>query len=182
MLTDEKLRDSIDIISAHTFTRFPASPEVQAMAAKMQKPIWNTEEHVYKEGFDCEISIVQALNQNYIHSGATKIVNWYDVAALYPIEPYSEDPAMLVAHSPWMAHYRIREALWGYAHYGQFSEVGWEYLNGGCGELAAGGTFVALKSPGDDHSVIIETKGAKAPQKVRFQVGAGLAALHDSWG
>ena len=175
MLTDEKLRDSIDIISAHTFTRFPVSPGIQAMAAQMNKPIWNTEEHVYLKGFDCAISIVHAFNENYIRSGATKIVNWYDIAGVYPLEPYSEDPAMLLARSPWSGHYEVREALWGYAHYGQFTEAGWQYLNGGCGGLNGGGSFVTLRSPGDDYSVIIETKGAKASQQLRFEIGGGLS-------
>lgn len=175
MFTDDRLRDSIDIIGAHTFTRFPVSAEVQTMAAKLNKPIWNTEEHVYLKGFDCAISIVRAFNENYIRSGATKIVNWYDIAGVYPIQPYSEDPAMLLARSPWSGNYQVREALWGYAHYGQFTEVGWQYLNGGYGDLTSGGSFVTLKSAGDDFSIILETKGAKAPQQVRFQVGGGLS-------
>ena len=180
LLTDEKLRDSIDIISAHTLSTkapkgIPASAEVQEIAAKMNKPIWNTEEHIYKKGFDCEISIVQAFNDNFIRSGVTKVVNWYDIAGVYPMEPYSEDPSMLLARTPWSGNYQVREALWGYAHYGQFTQAGWQYLNGGCGDLAGGGTFVTLKSPGDDYSVIIETKDAKAPQQLRFQLGGGLS-------
>ena len=180
MLTDEKLRDSIDIISGHTLStnapkRFPATAEVQQMAAQMNKPIWDTEDHVYKKGFDCEISIVQAFNDNFISSGATRTVNWYDIAGLYAMEPFSEDPAMLLAHSPWSGHYQVREALWGYAHYGQFSQVGWQYLNGGCGELSGGGSMVTLKSPGDDYSIIIETKDAKAPQQLQFQISGGLS-------
>jgi galactosylceramidase len=176
MLVDKKLRDSIAIIGAHTFhDRFRASPEVQQMAARMNKPIWDTEEHVYLKGFDCAITIVRAFNDNFIRSGATRIVNWYDIAGLYPLEPYSEDPAILLAHSPWSGHYQVREALWGYAHYGQFTEIGWQYLNGGCGKLDGGGTFVTLKSPGDDYSVIIETKGAKATQDIRFQIAPGLS-------
>ena len=83
---------------------------------------------------------------------------------------------MLLARSPWSGHYQVREALWGYAHYGQFTQVGWQYLNGGCGELAGGGSFVTLKSPGNDYSIIIETKDAKAPQQIRFQIGGGLSA------
>jgi galactosylceramidase len=175
MVTDEKLRDAIGILSAHTLAKIPASPEVREMAAQMNKPIWNTEEHVYLKGFDCAISIVKAFNENFIRSGATKIVNWYGIAGVYPMEPYSEDPAMLLARSPWSGHYEIREALWGYAHYGQFTQVGWQYLDGGCGDLAGGGTFVTLKSPGNDYSIIIETKGATAPQQMRFQIGGGLA-------
>jgi len=175
MLTDDALRDAIDIIGAHTFSEIPASTEVQAIADKMNKPIWNTEEHVYLQGFDCAISIVHAFNDNYLRSGVTKIVNWYDVAGVYPVEPYSENPAMLLARSPWSGHYEVREALWGYAHYGQFTEVGWQYLNGGCGDLAGGGTFVTLKSPGEDYSIILETRNAKASQQVCFQIVGGLS-------
>lgn len=176
MLADEKLRDSIDIISAHVlYANEPASAEVQAMAAKMGKPIWNTEDHVYLKGFDCAISVVECFNENFIRSGATKVVNWYDIAGVYPLAPYSEDPATILAHWPWSGHYQVREALWGYAHYGQFTRVGWQYLNGGCGQLNGGGTFVTLKSPGDDYSIIIETKGAKAAPPLRFQIGGGLS-------
>lgn len=136
---DPALRDAIGIIGPHTLDttqpkRLPASPEVRAMAARMGKPIWNTEEHVYLKGFNPAIAIVRAFNDTYLRSGATRVVNRYDVAGVYPMQPYSEDPAMLLAHEPWSGHYRVGEALWGYAHYGQFSEVGWRYVNGGCGD------------------------------------------------
>ncbi|MEJ6979454.1 hypothetical protein WG906_03275 [Pedobacter sp. P351] len=171
MLTDEKLRNSIDIISAHVFyAGLPAQPEVQAIADSLGKPIWNTEDHVYKKGFDCLISIVESFNRNFIESGATKVLNWYDIAGVYPIEPYSEDPAAVLAHSPWSGHYQVREALWGYAHYGQFSKLGWQYLKGGCKNLKSGGSMVTLKSPDNDYSVIIETKGAKGLQQISFEI------------
>lgn len=176
MATDEKLRDAIGILSAHTLERIPASPEVREMATRMNKPIWDTEEHVYLKGFDCAISIVKAFNENFIRSGATRITNWYDIAGVYPMEPYSEDPAMLLARSPWSGHYQVREALWGYAHYGQFTNVGWQYLNGGCGELSGSGSYVTMKSPGNDYSIIIETKGATASHQLRFQISGGLSA------
>jgi len=173
--TDAELRQSIDIISNHTMTEVPAPMEVQQLAKSLGKPLWNTEEHIYLKGFDCEIKLVKAFNENYIRNGVTKIINWYLVAALYPMEPYGVDPAAMIANSPWSGSYRTREVLWGYAHYGQFSEVGWKYLNAGCGELEGGGTFVTLQSPGSDYSVIAETNDAKAPQSVTFQIGDGLS-------
>lgn len=155
MLTDEQLRNSIDVISAHVFHRgIPASKDHQAIAEKLNKPIWNTEDHVYKKGFDCLISIVECFNQNFIKSGATKIVNWYDIAGVYPVEPFPEDPAAVLAQWPWSGHYQIREALWGYAHYGQFSKAGWTYLNGGATNLKGGGSMVTLKSEGAEYSII----------------------------
>jgi galactosylceramidase len=81
----------------------------------------------------------------------------------------------MIANSPWSGHYHTREVLWGYAHYGQFSKIGWTYLNGACGKLAGGGSFVTLKSPGKDYSVILETKNAQSVQNVTFNVSGGLS-------
>ena len=175
MLRDKELRDAVDIISAHTFSEIPASPAVIAAAEQMGKPIWNTEDHVYRKGFDCAISIVNCFNRNYQESGATKVVNWYDIGGLYPVEPYSEDPPALLAWEPWSGHYRVREALWGYAHYGQFTEIGWTYLNGGSGTLHSGGTYVTLVSPDSDYSVILETREAKMSQTFRLEIAGGLS-------
>jgi galactosylceramidase len=174
--TDLELRDAVDILGAHTFSEVATTEDVKKLSNLLNKPIWNTEEHTYKEGFDCEISLVKSTNENFIISGATKIVNWYLVGSVYPIEPYPETPAAMIANSPWSGFYRTREVLWGYAHYGQFAKVGWNYLNGGCEKLANGGSFVTLKSPGDDYSIIIETKDAKAPQQIRFLATGGLSA------
>jgi galactosylceramidase len=175
MSTDQELKNAVAIFSAHTMATSPTPADVRQISDTLNKPIWNTEEHVYKEGFDCEISIVQAFNQNYIVSGVTKILCWYLVASVYPMEPYPETPASLMANSPWSGHYAPRLALWGYAHYGQFSEVGWQYLNGACGKLDGGGTYVTLKSPGNDYSVILETKGARTNQNVTFNISGGLS-------
>jgi galactosylceramidase len=173
--TDPELRQAVDILSNHTLGDMPASEAVQKLAASMDKPIWNTEEHVYKKGFDCEISMVQAFNENFLHSGVTKIVSWYLVGSVYPMEPYPETPAAMIANSPWSGHYSTREVLWGYAHYGQFSKIGWQYLDGACGKLSEGGTFVTLKSPGKDYSVIIETKNATNVQNATFNISGGLS-------
>lgn len=177
MISDPEKRNTVAIISAHTLVTTPptAGDRVKQWADQLNKPVWNSEEHVYKKGFECEISIVQAFNLNFIRYGATLVVNWYDVAGLYPMEPYSEDPAAVLARSPWSGSYHVREALWGYAHYGQFTAPGWRYLEHGYGELTGGGSFVTLKSPGDDYSIIIETKDAKGPQQMRFETGQGLS-------
>ena len=176
LATDPALRDSIDAISNHTLLDVAAPESVRKLSDEMGKPIWDTEEHVYKEGFDCAISIVNAFNENYIGSGATKIVNWYLVGSTYRIEPYPETPAALIANTPWSGHYYVREALWGYAHYGQFTKAGWQYLNGACKRLRGGGTLVTLRSPDGNYSIIAETKGAAEAQAVTFKVAGGLSA------
>ena len=138
MLTDQELCDALDIVSAHTFSEIPISDENKAIVESLGKPLWNTEDHIYKEGFDALISIVKCFNENYIVNGATKVINYYDIAGVYPMQPHSVFPATIIAHEPWSGHYQVREALWGYAHYGQFTELGWQYVDDGCKSLAAG--------------------------------------------
>jgi galactosylceramidase len=178
MLSDPSKRNAIDILSAHTLVSTPATGgnKIMEWAKALNKPLWNSEEHIYKSGFDCEISIVQGFNLNYIRYGTSLVVNWYGIAGVYPEEPYSELPSALLARSPWSGNYSVREALWGYAHYGQFTSPGWQYLNNGAGILGGGGSYVSLKSPGEDYSVIIETKGAKSEQQLTLQIGQGLSS------
>lgn len=89
MLAHPDDRNVVDIVSAHTLTSLPvaAGKNLKVWAQTLNKPIWNSEEHVYKSGFDCEISIVQAFNLNFIRYGATLVVNWYGIAGVYPWSP-----------------------------------------------------------------------------------------------
>ena len=177
MQEDAELRDALDAVCAHTYSEIQLTPEQRKMAEDMGKPIWNSEDHVYLPGFDCLITIVKCFNQNYIVSGATRVINWYDIGATYPLEPYSKEPPMLLAQEPWSGHYTVREALWGYAHYGQFTRVGWRYIDDGCMNLPAGGSIITMRDPQTgDYSIIAETKGAKEEQSLTFKVGKGLAA------
>jgi galactosylceramidase len=176
MRTDSVLKAAVDVMSAHTMFEMPAPADIVRLSEELSKPIWNTEEHIYKEGFDCEISMVESFNRNFIESGVTKIVNWYLAASTYSIEPFPETPAILVAREPWGGNYYTRPVLWGYAHYGQFCQVGWQYLNGACGKLPRGGTYVTLKSPGTDYSIIAETSCASENQHMTFSVTGGLSS------
>ena len=176
MQEDKELRDALDAVCAHTFSEIQLTQEQRKAAEDMGKPIWNSEDHVYLPGFDCLISIVHCFNQNYIVSGATKVINWYDIGATYPLEPYSKEPPMLLAQEPWSGHYDVREALWGYAHYGQFTRVGWRYIDDGCLNLPGGGSLVTMRDPQTgDYSIIAETKGAKKPQTIKVKIAYGLS-------
>lgn len=172
MEKDSELRDAIDIVSGHIFFEGEhVSPEIQAAAERLGKPIWNSEDHIYLKGFDCLITLVKCFNQNFIQNGVTKIINWYDIAGTYPMEPYSEDPPVIHAYEPWSGHYRVRQALWGYAHYGQFTRVGWDYIASSCKNLDSGGSVVTLASHNrKDYSLIIETKGAEKIQTLTLDI------------
>lgn len=175
--TDAALRGAVDVIGAHVNSDKSTVPAgVRQAAARLGKPLWNTEGHVYKAGYDGLIGVVESFNENYVRSGITRIINWYGIAGLYEMEPYSgEKEAALRANWPWSGHFEPNPSLWGYAHYGQFTEIGWRYLDGCSGDLDAGGTFVTLKSPANDYSIIVETRKAQAAQQVRFDIAGSVS-------
>ena len=171
MARDPSLRAALDIASAHVspVEGTKVSPEVQQLAAQMGKPLWNTEQHVYQAGFEGLLNTVKSFNEGHVTDGFTKIIDWYGIAGLYTLEPYSgEKEALVRANWPWSGQYIVNPKLWAYAHYGQFTDIGWTYLIGGSGTLKGGGTFVALKSPSDDYSIVLETANAKNAQLVRI--------------
>ena len=175
MQKDSALAAALDAVCAHTFSEIPITKEQRAICEELGKPIWNSEDHFYFPGFEALIGIVKGFNENYIVSGATRIINWYSIAGVYPLEPYSCDPAMILAREPWSGNYQVREALWGYAHYGQFTQIGWRYIDDGCLKLNDGGSMVTLRNPDTgDYSIILETKGARGEQEVKFKVAKGL--------
>ncbi len=173
----------MNIVSNHTIGLGPWPDSVRNTIEQLNKPIWNTEEHVYngdgrfyKDDFDCALAAVHLFNDDFISRGATKIVNWYLVGSTYGIEPYADQPPAMIARSPWSGHYALKPIMWSYAHYGQFTHLGWRYVGSGCAALSSGGTVVTLQSDAGDYSVIAETAGALGLQKVSFKVGNGLSA------
>jgi galactosylceramidase len=182
LASDPELAAAIDVVGNHCLPDLPPVPAVRAAIERAGKPIWNTEEHIYDDAtrhyadaFECALGAVHRFNINYLEYGATRIVNWYLAGSTYPIEPFAEQPPALFANSPWSGSYALKPIIWSYAHYGQFTEIGWRYVKGGCAELAGGGSVVTLRSATGDYSIIAETAAASGATPVRFVVGAGLS-------
>jgi galactosylceramidase len=174
MNNDATLRSAVAIISNHTMSEVPATASVQQWSNQWNKPIWNTEEHPYTTGFNGALEVVHDFNINYVQSHVTKIINWYLENSTYSVEPQYNIDAPVQASSPWSGHYSVVPKIWAYAHYGQFSAIGWTYLNGGSGNLGSKGTYVTLAN-GADYSVIVETQGAGGTQTLNLSVKGGLS-------
>ena len=167
------LAAALDVVTAHT-TNNPSDP-IPASALNCGKKIWDTEEHAYYAGWTCASAVAHDINENYIaNKRITKTVFWYLIEAYYAIEGFTNQ-TVGISDQPWSGHYEIDPGLWGYAHDGQFADVGWQFLDNACGTLPSGGTYVTLKSPGDTaFSTIIETNGASASQTLTFTITGGL--------
>jgi galactosylceramidase len=176
LTTNATLAKAVYAVGEHTTWGSAGAPPANIKAAARQagKAIWDTEEHVYEHGFQCEMDITRAYLQNYVQSGITKTIYWYLITAFYPVESFY-DVTTGVASTPWSGAYTINDALWAYAHITQFAQPGWQFLDHASGTLTGGGDYVTLLSPNKaDFSIVADTSGANAAQQVTFTV-AGLA-------
>jgi len=177
LTTDPTLAADVYAIGEHTTWGEAGAPpaDIKAAAQDAGKAIWDTEEHVYETGFQCEMDIVRAYLQNYTQSGITKTIYWYLITAFYPIEAFY-DVTMALASSPWSGAYTIHDALWAYAHMTQFAQPGWQFLDDASGTLTGGGDYVTLLSPNKtDFSIVADTSGATGAQEVTFTMAGGLS-------
>jgi len=176
---DKELNAAVGIISNHT--TWKGAPEGVSPSPDYVlgsgKAIWDTEEHVYQDGFNGAINKVRAANENYIDNKVTSTVFWHLISSFYGIEGWYGKHAMAIASEPWSGNYFLAPELWGHAHTCQFTKVGWKYLDGaGCGYFTGGGSYVTYKSTnGSDYTIVIETKNAKADQPVAFNLTGGLS-------
>jgi galactosylceramidase len=171
--TTPALNAALDAASAHTTN--DGSQITPASALNCGKKLWDTEEHAYYSGWTCASAVAHDVNANYItNKRITKTVFWYLIEAYYSIENFTNQ-TVGIADQPWSGHYEIDPGLWGYAHFNQFVDLGWQFLDNACGTLPSGGTYITLKSPGDTaFSTIIETNGASASQTLTFTISGGL--------
>ena len=179
LATDPELNKAVGIIGNHvTWKGAPegVSPSPDYVL-NSGKPIWDTEEHVYQDGFNGAINKVRAANENYIDNKVTSTVFWHLISAFYKIEGFYGKHAMAIASAPWSGNYTIMPELWGHAHTCQFTKIGWTYLDGeGNGYLKNGGSYVTYKSTnGSDYTIVVETRNAKTDQPISFKLTGGLS-------
>jgi hypothetical protein len=124
------------------------------------------------------VPYIRTVNRGYLDAEITGYMNWPLIAAITPNLPYAT-VGLMDAGSPWSGAYRVGKNLWANAHYAQFTQPGWKYLNssasGYLGGNRANGSYVSLKSTNNsDYSTIYETSGTTAAQTVNVTVSGGL--------
>ena len=172
---DAGLNKAVHAIGAH----YPESQSTVA-AREFGKPLWASEDgsppRFSADDWIRAGGIAKMYNHNYIDGRMVKTNVWSLISSDYENLPYPNSGPMK-ARTPWSGHYEVSRPVWAIAHTTQFAQPGWKYLDGACGLLKQGGSYVCLRSPaaGGDYSIIIETIDAKMPQTVSFRITGGLA-------
>lgn len=180
MMADPELRKCVAAISAHITAH--TSFYTTANARKLGVPIWDGEVHAY--GGDWYGAAQHARqNRAYTIGQITKLVSWSLITSYQDFLPAPKSGPMRAA-TPWSGYYEVQPPLWILAHFTQFTQPGWKYLDGACKYFAnesqevpkEGFSVTALKPPDrNDYTILIETMDAKEEQTVDFHVTAGLS-------
>ena len=141
------------------------------------KPLWDSENGSQDDNTGAG-ALIRAITRGYIDARMTALLNWPLIASVTSNLPYPT-VGLMVAGEPWSGNYSVGKSLWVTAHITQFTEPGWQFLDGASGyigEDSRQGSYISLRSPtGDDWSTVAETTTATEPFAGLFRLSANLA-------
>jgi hypothetical protein len=183
MLKDPELASDIDAIGVH-YPKVKGGISTTDAARKTGKPLWSSEDQpnggsgpfVSRDWPEGGRILAHLYNQNDLEGSLTSTEIWSPITSYYDILA-APNSGLMYANTPWSGNYEVQGTIWATAHTTQFAQPGWQYLDSASGYLPEKGTYVSLRSPDRKNwSVVLETIGAKQPQRVSFSVTGGLAA------
>ncbi len=141
------------------------------------KPLWDSENGSQDDDTGAG-ALIRAITRGYIDAKMTALLNWPLIAAITSNLPYPT-VGLMVAGEPWSGNYSTGKSLWVTAHIAQFTQPGWQFLDGASGYLGGDrtqGSYISLRSPtGGDWSTVVEATTATAPSTGLFRLGGDLA-------
>ena len=183
---DPALKNAVGVLGNHYVCGYESQADscsTTTNARNSGKQLWASEFGSQDDNAGV-VPYIRTLNRGYLDAEITGYMNWPLIAAITPNLPYAT-VGLMDAGSPWSGAYRVGRNLWANAHYAQFTQPGWHYLNssasGYLGGDRANGSYVSLKSTNNsDYSTIYETSGSTAAQTVNVTVSGGLStgAVH----
>jgi O-glycosyl hydrolase len=183
---DPALKNAVGVLGNHYVCGYESQADscsTTTNARTSGKQLWASEFGSQDDNAGV-VPYIRTLNRGYLDAEISGYMNWPLIAAITPNLPYAT-VGLMDAGSPWSGAYRVGRNLWANAHYAQFTQPGWHYLNssasGYLGGDRANGSYVSLKSTNNsDYSTIYETSGSSAAQTVNVSVSGGLStgAVH----
>ncbi|WP_433221209.1 ricin-type beta-trefoil lectin domain protein [Dactylosporangium sp. CS-047395] len=178
---DPALRNAVGVLGNHYVCGYLSQADscsTTTNARSSGKPLWASE-FGSQDDMSGVVPFIRTLNRGYLDAEISGYMNWPLIAAITPNLPYAT-VGLMDAGSPWSGAYRVGRNLWASAHYTQFTQPGWKYLNssasGYLGGNRANGSYVSLKSTNNtDYSTVYETSGTTAAQTVNVTVSGGLS-------
>lgn len=168
---DPELMAAVDVVGTH----YPPSGSTP-VAQSLGKSIWASEEGAtMRDPWESAKHLIRRFNKGYIQGKIVKQVVWSVVGSYYDILPVPES-GLLNARTPWNGDFQTKPVTWTVAHYTQFVQPGWVYLEGANGFLNKDkSSYVTLCNPkSGDYSMIFETVDDDKDQQIEVALDKKL--------
>lgn len=186
MLKDPKLYNAVDVVGTHyphgqgaelyngksVYDQYGKDYKIiWKEALECGKPIWSLEDGPWAEDWNGAKGLIKVLIRNYIEAKMVKTISWSLISSYHDNIAIGAS-GLMKANTPWSGHYMLKPALWAMAHFTQFTEPGWIFLEGGAnGYLENGGSYASLIScDKEDVSIIIETVESTKDENIQFNL------------
>ena len=160
LAADSEWAAAVDVISAH----YPGA-KIKSNCPALNKIQWSSED--MSLGWNTSAQCwARELNQDYVLANLTSTIAWALINSFYDGIDWSGTGVMR-AVEPWSGFYEVGQVLWTAAHWGQFTQTGWFFLQhgSGVGLLSNGGSYVALTDPaGQQLTIVVETMERETSQ------------------
>ena len=95
-------------------------------------PIFDSEDIApYRNKFSFALDMAYKIIRSYVSGKMVQYVMHPIIEAIYDNVPYT-CKSILLASNPWTGHYEIQPSLWVVAHFTQFVQPGWKYIDSAC--------------------------------------------------
>lgn len=147
--SDSALKASLYAINAHYKQDSPDSAKNSGL------PIFDSEDVVaYRHKFSSALDMAYKIIRSYASGRMVQYVMHPVIEAIYDNVPYTYKGIIEASH-PWSGYYKIEPSLWVVAHFTQFTEPGWYYLNSGCASGSEHSYLTLKNNATDDISIIL---------------------------
>ena len=155
---DAEFRDAVHAVGYHYCCDWAGGQGYAALkVAKPDVRLWQSEAHDGNWG--------QTLVTSYNNAGITAQIDWCLIWSAYYPEFVDGGSALFWAFEPWSGHYVLdtmpggKSPIWKGAHFTQFTQPGWRYVDGANGNFSGGGAYLALASDaqGSEFSLMLQT-------------------------
>ncbi len=155
MITDPELESVIDAVGYHyVYYHLPqlgheeyASTE---SAKSLDASLWASEDWSAHDGSWKNAHLLAGiLNKMYIRDRITAMQIWCPFDGYYDNTGEWKSTGLMKADQPWTGYYEVSPAIWAAAHFTQFTDIGWNYIDSACGyfESSSGGNYTTLINP-----------------------------------
>lgn len=133
-------------------------------------PLWSGEDFSLSgKPWKNAMNLAKNVLECYIKQKIVQVNLWCPIASM-PDNACFSNVGVMKGNTPWSGYYEVWPAIWAVAHFNQFVQPGWIYIDSGCGILSGGGAYCTYKKPDGSGNYSVVLVNGHIAQKVTFNI------------